>query len=102
MDSSHQARQPVHAVWLRDRLVHEWAVALGNAMDKLTLGNYNSAFNSYLTFVKHHNLPSTLPSPTQSERIRAVRVDPSGMVGIRVNSNLSPSKKKKKNTMSDS
>jgi len=57
MENPRQTRQPVHAVWSRDRLIHERAVALGNTMDKLTLSNYNSALNSYLTFVKVHNLP---------------------------------------------
>jgi hypothetical protein len=39
------------------RLVHQRGLALGNDMDKSTLSNYSSALNSYLTFVKNHNLP---------------------------------------------
>ena len=45
-----------------ERLVHERAVALGNAMDKSTLSSYGSALNSYLSFTKNHNLPVD-PSP---------------------------------------
>jgi len=57
MNDNHPSRQPVRVVWSRERLVHEHAIALGNAMDKSTLSNYNSALNSYLTFVKSHDFP---------------------------------------------
>jgi hypothetical protein len=40
-----------------ERLVHERAVALGHVIDKSTLANYSSALNSYLNFVKLHDLP---------------------------------------------
>ena len=50
-------RQPVREVWTRERLVHERAIALGNVIDKSTLSNYSSALNSYLNFVKLHDLP---------------------------------------------
>ena len=52
-----RARQPVRDVWTRERLVHERAVALGNVIDRSTLSNYSSALNSYLNFVKLHDLP---------------------------------------------
>ena len=52
-----RTRQPVREVWSRERLVHERAVALGNVIDKSTLSNYSSALNSYLNFVKLHDLP---------------------------------------------
>jgi hypothetical protein len=52
-----RTRQPHRAVWSRERLVHERAVALGNVIDKSTLSNYSSALNSYLNFVKLHDFP---------------------------------------------
>ena len=54
---SRRARQPVREVWTRERFVHERAIALGNVIDKSTLSNYSSALNSYLNFVKLHDLP---------------------------------------------
>ena len=57
MEGSRPSRQSERVAWTRDRLVHERAVALGNAMDKSTLLNYGSALNSYLNFVKLHDLP---------------------------------------------
>jgi len=55
--STRPARQPVREVWSHERLVHERAIVLGNAMDQTTLRSYGSALNSYLTFVKSHDLP---------------------------------------------
>jgi hypothetical protein len=55
-------RQPLRTAWSRERLIHERAVALGNVIDKSTLSNYSSALNSYLNFVKLHDLP-VQPSP---------------------------------------
>lgn len=52
-----RSRQPARDVWTRERLVHERAIALGNALDRSTLSNYSSALNSYLNFVKLHNFP---------------------------------------------
>ena len=52
-----RSRQPVRAVWTKERLVHERAIALGNVIDKSTLSNYSSALNSYLNFVKLHDFP---------------------------------------------
>ena len=40
-----------------DRLLRERAIALGQAIDTSTLGSYSSALNSYLTFVRLHDLP---------------------------------------------
>jgi len=57
MMGTRPSRQPVRDVWSRERLVHERAIALGNAMDQTTLRSYGSALNSYLTFVKAHDLP---------------------------------------------
>ena len=39
----------------RDRLLREWALTLGQAIDISTWKNYGSILNSYLTFVKLHN-----------------------------------------------
>jgi hypothetical protein len=50
-------RQPNRVAWSKDRLLHERAVALGHVIDKSTLSNYTSALNSYLHFVKIHELP---------------------------------------------
>ena len=55
--SMRKARQPTRAAWSRERLIHERAIALGNVIDRSTLSNYNSALNSYLNFVKLHDLP---------------------------------------------
>ena len=44
-------------LWSRDGLVRERAIALGHAIDTSTLNCYSSALNSYLTFVRLHNLP---------------------------------------------
>lgn len=57
MDEGRTARQPTRVVWSMDRLVHERAIALGNALDKSTQLTYSSHLNSYLSFVKTHNLP---------------------------------------------
>ena len=57
MLNGHRTRQPVWAVWSKERLVHEQALALGNALDISTLSNYSSALNSYLNFVIMHDLP---------------------------------------------
>jgi hypothetical protein len=57
IQGSTKARQPVRVAWPTARLIHERAIALGNAMDTSTLSNYNSALNSYLTFVKIHDFP---------------------------------------------
>lgn len=57
MEGTRPTRQPTRAPWSHERLVHERAVALGNALDKSTFKTYGSALNSYLAFVKNHNLP---------------------------------------------
>ena len=57
MEGSRPSRQPAREAWSREHLVHERAIALGNAMDSSTLKTYGSALNSYLSFVKNHDLP---------------------------------------------
>jgi hypothetical protein len=58
MITSHvRARQPIREPWSRERLVRERAIALGQAIDVSTWNNYGSALNSYLTFVRLHNIP---------------------------------------------
>ena len=52
-----KSRQPPRAAWPRERLLRERAIALGLAIDVSTLNSYSSALNSYLTFVRLHNLP---------------------------------------------
>ena len=51
------SRQPARKAWSRDRLLREHAIALGQAIDKSTLKSYSSALNSYLNFVRIHDLP---------------------------------------------
>lgn len=51
------SRQPQRAAWSHERLVHERAIALGNAIDRSTLQTYGSALNSYISFIHMHNLP---------------------------------------------
>ena len=58
MIQSHtKSRQRPRAAWSRDKLVRERAIALGQAIDTSTLDSYSSALNSYLTFVRLHNMP---------------------------------------------
>jgi hypothetical protein len=66
--SHRNSRQPVRVAWSRERLLRERAIALGQAIDTSTLDSYSSALNSYLTFVRIHDLPveptpDTLSSP---------------------------------------
>ena len=51
------SRQPIREFWSREQLVHGRAITLGNAINWSTLSNYSSAINSYLNFVKLHDLP---------------------------------------------
>jgi len=51
------SRQPTRQAWPREKLLRERAIALGQAIDKTTLKSYSSALNSYLSFVRLHELP---------------------------------------------
>ena len=55
--SARPSRQPVREAWSHDRLLRERAIALGHAIDTSTLNSYSSALNSYLSFVRLHDLP---------------------------------------------
>ena len=55
--SARRSRQPSREAWSHDRLLRERAIALGQAIDTSTLNSYSSALNSYLTFVRIHDLP---------------------------------------------
>ena len=57
IDSHVRSRQRARTAWPRDRLLRERAIALGLAIDTSTLRTYGSALNSYLTFVRLHDLP---------------------------------------------
>jgi hypothetical protein len=57
IDSHVKSRQRARTAWPRDRLLRERAIALGLAIDTSTLKTYSSALNSYLTFVRLHDLP---------------------------------------------
>jgi hypothetical protein len=50
-------RQPKREPWSIERLRHERALALGEAIDLSTRKSYGSALNSYLNFVLLHHLP---------------------------------------------
>ena len=52
-----RARQPPREPWPLSRLVHERALAMSYAIDPSTQQCYDSACNSYLTFVHAHDLP---------------------------------------------
>jgi len=51
------SRQPIRQAWPREKLLREHTIALGQAIDKMTLKSYSSALNSYLSFVHLHKLP---------------------------------------------
>ena len=55
--SSRPSRQRARTAWSRERLVRERSIALGQAIDDSTLKTYSSALNSYLTFVRLHDMP---------------------------------------------
>jgi hypothetical protein len=52
-----KSKQKLRRAWTRERLLHERALALGQAIDISTWKNYGSALNSYLTFVRIHGFP---------------------------------------------
>jgi hypothetical protein len=52
-----KSKQKPRPAWTRERLLHERSLALGHAIDTGTWKNYGSALNSYLTFVRIHDLP---------------------------------------------
>ncbi|KAI0084583.1 hypothetical protein BDY19DRAFT_868536, partial [Irpex rosettiformis] len=55
--TSFEPPRPTRLAWTHERLVHERAIALGYAIDDSTHSAYTSHIQSYLTFVKLHNLP---------------------------------------------
>jgi hypothetical protein len=57
-----RSRQPHREAWPRDRMLRERSLALGSAIDKTTLQTYSSALNSYLAFVRLHDMP-VKPTP---------------------------------------
>jgi hypothetical protein len=56
------SRQPLRAPWTRERLEHERAVALGNAIDASSAAAYSSALQSYISFCRSHGF-SIDPTP---------------------------------------
>ena len=52
-----RSRQPHREPWSREKLYHERAIALGQCIDLGTWKSYGSALNSYLNFVRIHNMP---------------------------------------------
>ncbi|SJL12116.1 uncharacterized protein ARMOST_15537 [Armillaria ostoyae] len=63
---SHGSRQKAREPWTLEKLYHERCLALGSAIDTATLGPYNSALNSYITFCKIHNFPVKPTADTMS------------------------------------
>ena len=61
-----QPRQPKCERWLLDRLIHEHALALGEAIDISTKKSYGSALNSYLNFILMHHLSAEPTDDTLS------------------------------------
>src|SRR5882762_9328520 len=57
ISSGVKSKQRPRKAWTRERLLHERALALGQAIDISTWKNYGSALNSYLSFVQIHNFP---------------------------------------------
>jgi hypothetical protein len=57
ISSGIKSKQRRRVAWTRERLLHERAIALGQAIDMSTWKNYGSALNSYLTFVRIHDFP---------------------------------------------
>ena len=59
-------RQPKREHWSLDHLIHERALALGEAIDISTKKSYGSALNSYLNFILLHHLPAEPTDDTLS------------------------------------
>ena len=59
-------RQRKRERWSMDRLIHERALALGEAIDISTKKSYGSALNSYLNFILLHHLPAEPTDDTLS------------------------------------
>ncbi|PBK99579.1 hypothetical protein ARMGADRAFT_919822 [Armillaria gallica] len=57
IDVTPGSRQRPREPWTLEKLYHERCLALGSAIDTATLGPYNSALNSYITFCKIHDFP---------------------------------------------
>jgi len=55
--TTEKPRQPQWVAWSWERLFHEHAIALGQALDNSTLTTYGSHLQSYLTFCKLHDFP---------------------------------------------
>ena len=56
--SAVKSKQRHCIAWTRECLLHERALALGQAINISTWKNYGSALNSYLSFIKMHNFPA--------------------------------------------
>jgi len=56
-----KSRQPRRKTWTKEQLIHERALALRDSIDSSTAKSYGSALNSYLSFVRNHDL-SVQPS----------------------------------------
>ena len=66
IQSATRSRQRPRVAWSRDKLLRERAIALGQAIDTSTLKSYSSALNSYLSFIRMHDLPVEPTSDTLS------------------------------------
>ncbi len=66
IDVTPGSRQKAREPWTLEKLYHEQCLALGSIIDTATLGPYNSALNSYITFCKIHNFPVKPTADTMS------------------------------------
>ncbi len=66
IDVTPGSRQRVREPWTLEKLYHERCLALGSAINTSSLGPYNSALNSYITFCKIHNFPVKPTADTMS------------------------------------
>ncbi len=57
IDVTPGSRQKAHEPWTLEKLYHKRCLALGSAIDTATLGPYNSALNSYITFCQNTSFP---------------------------------------------
>ncbi len=66
IDVTPGSRQKAHEPWTLEKIYHKRCLALGSAIDTATLGPYNSALNSYITFCKIYHFPVQLTIDTMS------------------------------------
>ncbi len=61
-----ESQQRVYEPWILEKLYHKWCLTLSSAINMTSLGPYNLALNSYITFCKIHNFPVKQTDDTMS------------------------------------